>query len=294
MSASPAISEPTWNHAATGYSVPHAHALAHAAALAYKSPDEVETRARSWGFDRVRHFSSPHAMPFPIEDTQAYAMASDQMIVIAFRGTEPTQIRDWLSDATTPPVPGPGGNGFVHYGFNQALTSVYPEVRDAAQQMATNGQTLWFTGHSLGGALAMLAGTRLYFEDPKQLPDGVYTYGQPRTCEHLLAGAHKKPFKNRHYRFVNNNDIVTEVPIEPFTHVDHLRYFDAQGRLHDSMPVVAGLVDRANGLTADAFAPASDAFRDHFINSYLAAFAKNLSAAPASGGSSSQVNLRLP
>ncbi|MGW1990253.1 lipase family protein [Embleya sp. NPDC001921] len=270
-----------WDHTASGYNLAHAYWMARAADLAYKNPAEVETRARDWGFDQVRHLASPHAMPFPIEDTQAYVMASDRMVVAAFRGTEPAQIRDWLSDATTPPVPGPGGTGFVHHGFNQALASVYPEVRDTVAGMRTDGQTVWFTGHSLGGALAMLAGARMYFEDPRQLPDGVYTYGQPRTCERILAGAHKKAFKERHHRFVNNNDVVPLLPPEPpFTHVEHLRHFDADGKLHDRMPVLAGLTDRAKGLTADPLAPASDGVRDHAMKNYLACLEKNLARTP--------------
>ncbi|MGW0665003.1 lipase family protein [Streptodolium elevatio] len=173
---------------------------------------------------------------------------------------------------------------FVHCGFNQALASVYPEVRDAIHELRGDGQTVWFTGHSLGGAPAMLAGARLYFGDPRQLPDGVYTFGQPRTCEQQLARAHKQAFDRRSYRFVNN-DIVPQVPPAPvFTHVDALRYFDADGKLHDSMPVVSGLVDHARGLTADPFAPASDGVRDHFIGNYLAAFAKNLPQATGDRG----------
>jgi hypothetical protein len=265
------------DHTATGYGLAHANALAHASALAYKSPDAIEEQARGWGFGQVRHFCSPHAMPFPLEDTQAYVMASDRMIVVAFRGTEPVQIRDWLTDALTPPVPGPGGTGYVHHGFHQALDSVYPGIRDTVQELHTGGRTLWFTGHSLGGALAMLAGARLYFEDPRRLPDGVYTYGQPRTCESELAKAHKRAFKDRHYRFVNNNDVVPLLPPEPaFTHVDHLRYFDARGKLHETMPLVAGMADRVAGMTADLFAPASDGIRDHFIDSYLAVLHQNL------------------
>ncbi|UGQ11805.1 hypothetical protein LO772_34410 [Yinghuangia sp. ASG 101] len=95
-----AVPAPTFDHAATRSSVPHAYALAHAAALAYKDEAAVESAARDWGFDTVRHFASPHAMPFPIEDTQAYVWASDRMIVVASRGTEPTQIRDWPAPST--------------------------------------------------------------------------------------------------------------------------------------------------------------------------------------------------
>ncbi len=126
----------------------------------------------------------------------------------------------------------------------------------------------------------MLAGARWYFEEPRLLPDGVYTFGQPRTCERLLAGAHNAAFKDRCHRFVNNNDVVPRLPPEPFfTHVRTPRYFDADGRLHEGMPLLAGLRDRAEGLRADLFAPETDAVRDHHLPNYLAAFEKNLATA---------------
>jgi len=157
-------------------------------------------------------------MPFPLEDTQAYLAASDHMIVVAFRGTEPSQIRDWPSDSNTPVIPGPAKKGLVHLGFSRALASVYPEIRDKVEEVRTNDQTLWFTGHSLGGALAMLAGATMYLENPKLLADGVYTFGQPRTCDRLFAAAHDTAFVSRHFRFVNNNDVVARVPPEPAFH----------------------------------------------------------------------------
>lgn len=265
------------DHKARGYSLAQAYWLAQASDLAYKDRPTIEKQARSWGFDRVRHHETRFTPPFPVQDTQAYTMASDDMIITAFRGTEPAEIRDWLSDAETPPWPGPAETGYVHYGFGEALHSIYPEVEDAVREFRTNGQTLWFTGHSLGGALAMLAGARLYLEDPKLLADGVYTYGQPRTCDRLLAAAYNKGFKQRMFRFVNNNDIVPQLPPEPvYTHVDALRYIDSGGKVHETVSFFDGMADRAKGLTADAFAPASAGVRDHFMRNYLAALEKNL------------------
>lgn len=271
---------PVLDHAANGYSLAHAYWMGRAAGLASLDRAGIEAQASAWGFGRVRYFESSHAMPFPIEDTQAYVMASDRMIVTGFRGTEVTKIRDWLTDVDTPPVPGPGKRGFVHYGFHQALESVYPQVRDTIQEFRDHGQSIWFTGHSLGAALTMLAATRLYFEQPQLLADGVYTFGQPRTCERLMAAAHNKVFADRCYRFVNNNDIVPQLPPEPvYTHVDALRYFDASGRLHESMPLIAKLQDRVRGVGADLLAPETDAVKDHHLPNYLAAFEKNLAAA---------------
>ncbi len=165
----------------------------------------------------------------------------------------------------------------MHYGFGEALESVFPDVRKAVTELRAEDQSVWLTGHSLGGALAMLAGARLLLEDPRLAADGVVTFGQPRTCDRLLAAAYNKGFQNRMYRFVNNNDIVPQLPPEPaYTHVDALRYIDSGGKLHDSVGPVGGLADRAKGLTADAFAPASDGMRDHFMRNYLAALEKNL------------------
>ncbi|MET9532358.1 lipase family protein [Streptomyces sp. NPDC006649] len=268
---------PALDHATTRYCLPHAYWMGRAAGLASLDQDGIETQAHAWGFSRVRYFESSHKMPFPIEDTQAYVMASDQMIVTGFRGTEVAKIRDWLTDVDTPPVPGPGNKGFVHYGFHQALESVYPHVRDTVLEFRDRGQSIWFTGHSLGAALAMLAGARLYFEAPRLLADGVYTYGQPRTCERLLAHAHNQAFADRCYRFVNNNDIVPHLPPEPaYTHVNALRYIDADGKLHQSMPLLASLQDRAEGFAADLFATETDAIKDHHLPNYIAALEKNL------------------
>ncbi|WP_199829638.1 lipase family protein [Streptomyces sp. MMG1121] len=267
----------TFDQTSSGHSLRRAYWLARAADLAYQGRAVIEDQAARWGFGRVRHHETRFTPPFPLQDTQAYTMAGDRMIVTAFRGTEPTQIKDWLSDATTPPSPGPGGNGYVHHGFAEALRSVYPDIAATLAELRTDGQSVYFTGHSLGGALAMLAGARMYLEAPHHAADGVYTFGQPRTCDRLLADAFHEGFGGRMYRFVNNNDIVPQLPPEPvFTHVRALRYIDSKGRVHESMPMLSALTDRAVGLTADAFAPASDGIRDHFMHNYLGALEKNL------------------
>ncbi|WP_031069620.1 lipase family protein [Streptomyces sp. NRRL WC-3742] len=268
----------TFDHDAAGYGLAHAYCLARACDLAYKDGVTIDRQARDWGFDTVRHHATAFTPPFPLQDTQAYTMASPRMIVVAFRGTEPREIRDWLTDGTTPPWPGPSGTGYVHHGFAEALESVFPEVRKAVLELRTDGQSVWFTGHSLGGALAMLAAARLQLEDPRLTADGVYTFGQPRTCDRLLTAAYNKAFRGRGYRFVNNNDVVAQLPPEPaFTHVDTLRFIDSKGTVHEGgSGLLAGVADRARGLTSAAFEPTGEGVRDHMMRNYLAALAKNL------------------
>ncbi|MEV0829939.1 lipase family protein [Nonomuraea rubra] len=276
----------TFDHTATGYTLAQARCLAHAAALAYKDEREIQTTATGWGFDRVKSFRVPHAAPFPLEDTQAYVAASDQMIIVAFRGTQPEELRDWLSDANTLLTPYTAADGNIHAGFYRALDVVHPALLRTLEGWHTSGQSLWFTGHSLGGALAMLAAARTHFEDPTLLADGVYTYGQPRTCCPRLAAAYDQVFRGRTFRFVNNNDIVAQLPPAPlFHHVAEERYFDTHGTLHEKMPPVTGLLDRLGGAAADPLAPGTDGIRDHFINAYLARFdaAQQKAASPAAG-----------
>lgn len=261
---------------ATGYTVRQALAMARAAALAYQDEATVDATARAWGFDRVRPHHTTFRPPFPLRDTQAYTLGGHSMIITSFRGTEPAELRDWLSDATTPPWPGPGGKGYVHHGFAEALQAVWPQVGATVDEFRDNGQTVWFTGHGLGGALAMLAGARLHFEEPRVTANGVYTFGQPRTCDRQLSKEFNTAFSDRMYRFVHHNDIVPQLPCEPtFHHVSALRYIDAKGAIHHTMPLLSGMLDHTRGLTADALAPTSDGVRDHVMDAYLHALEQN-------------------
>lgn len=255
----------------------HALWLARAAALAYQDGDEARERVPEWGFDRFRHFTTPHRPPFPIEDTQAYVAGSGGMVVVAFRGTEPVRLRDWLSDAGTLLAPHGSGKGMVHVGFEQALGSVHDEIAATVDEFRDGDQRVWFTGHSLGGALAMLAAARTHLGEPGAPVAGVCTFGQPRTCDPFLAGAYDEVLGDRTLRYVNNSDIVPQVPPAPlFQHVGAVRYFDATGRMRDRLPLTTSVLDKARGHTADPFAPGHDGVRDHSMQVYTALLEKRL------------------
>ncbi|POM24573.1 Lipase (class 3) [Actinomadura rubteroloni] len=257
--------------------LPFARRLAEAARLAYREPGAVRRQAAAWGFPEVRTFCVPHRVPFPLEDTQAFAMGNAETVVVAFRGTEPGELRDWLTDCGALMVPYASGDGMVHLGFEQALDAVWPEILTAVRELRTGNQKLWFTGHSLGGALAMLAAARMYFADPRLLADGVYTFGQPRTCDPILARAYDTAFKGRMFRFVNNSDIVPKLPPDPlYRHVALEQYFDASGRLLPRPPSL--LVRVCDALRGHLRSPASfgvDAFRDHGIGAYIQCLTAN-------------------
>ena len=145
--------------------------------------------------------------------TQAFLVQSEgagRFAALVFRGTE-QDVRDFLSDLNTAPVPVPGTDVMVHGGFVSALDSVW---KDIAPMLAALEGPVFYAGHSLGAALATLAAFR-------RAPAAVYTYGSPRVGDASFAAAVEKlPL----YRVVDDADLVATVPPEAlgFRHAGEL------------------------------------------------------------------------
>ena len=136
-------------------------------------------------------------------------------IIIAFRGTE-KELDDWLTDANAVPATGLAADLKVHKGFWEALNNERDEQDKTVLERITaicesddakDGDRkvpCYFTGHSLGGALALLV-TRELASDA----DGAcYTYGAPRVANYEYFKNMKTPV----FRVVNSSDIVPRVP----------------------------------------------------------------------------------
>ncbi|MHB8974555.1 MAG: lipase family protein [Pirellulaceae bacterium] len=96
--------------------------------------------------------------------------------------------------------------GHVHSGFLAAYASISDRL-DAVVNRRLAHQTIWLTGHSLGGALATLAAAHLD-STPVQ---GLYTYGSPRVGDAAFVSV---LLPHSHYRFVHRDDWVPLVPPE--------------------------------------------------------------------------------
>ncbi len=92
----------------------------------------------------------------------------------------------------------------VHRGFYQAFECVRPEIEGALREVRNNGYPLYITGHSLGGALALIA-TKFLAEDSI---GACYTFGSPRVACSQFGDSIKTPV----YRLVNAADIVPRLP----------------------------------------------------------------------------------
>ncbi|HEX4594805.1 MAG TPA: lipase family protein [Bryobacteraceae bacterium] len=139
--------------------------------------------------------------------------------LVSFRGTQ--TIMDWIDDVDTVTVPyiSVPGAGFVHMGFQL----VYEHIRRNVAQIVTNnckGLTrLLVTGHSLGGAVAVLGG----YDIAKNVTPGVvpelYTLAGPLAGAPDFAANFNKLIPVCH-RIVNFMDVVPQVPLPPlYEHV---------------------------------------------------------------------------
>lgn len=160
------------------------------------------------------------------DNTQVYVGESDSAVVVAFRGSEnPGTIdglKDWLlTNASNFLVLPEGriGTDFAaagvgakfHKGFMGALAEIWDALYaavDAAQQRRE--RPLWVTGHSLGGALALLAAWR--FQQQFLAVQGVYTFGAPMVGNAAAAEAYQREFPGRIFRYVDALDLVPTLP----------------------------------------------------------------------------------
>lgn len=151
---------------------------------------------------------------FDMDGTEALMVKCNGYIIIAFRGTEET--KDILTDLNLIPVGGEK-QGLVHMGFKHGLNKIWNSVEQTLDLWYTEGDTIYLTGHSLGGALATVAAARSKYICQ------VYTFGQPRVGNRKYC----KTVKSKFYRHVCGADIVPSVPFGLlYSHMGELYHID--------------------------------------------------------------------
>ncbi|MBT5549534.1 MAG: lipase family protein [Nitrospina sp.] len=255
----------------TQFSKNNALCCAKASALAYENGDRVGEKLKKWGFEKFKFFDH--------KGTQAFIAATKELILVSFRGTEPTKLQDLASDADLRMTPGPGGK--VHSGFlralNQVMEGVHWTIREYKEEYINKLETgsgqqppsLWFTGHSLGAGLATLAVAKMRIEneDHEEPVHGLYTYGSPRVGNKEFSEKFNANFKNQTFRIVNNNDIVTRVPIRAhgYRHIGQFWYITSEGKLENDIGFWNLELDRIKGRIEDIGKIGGDGLKDHFM-----------------------------
>ena len=116
---------------AEGFHLGNALYLATASKLAYKDDvSDIREILNQMSFDRFQDFRWKGKIETQgldvLADTFGYVCSNREALVIVFRGTQPDNIRNWLTDAMIRTTPLPDGAGSVHKGFNAAFASAWP------------------------------------------------------------------------------------------------------------------------------------------------------------------------
>jgi len=132
---------------------------------------------------------------------------------VVFRGTIAESIKNWITDLdaghTTPYPVIPGA--LVHTGFLDALNSVKDQVVEAVKNLTYNVNIteIYFSGHSLGAALSVLAAVEIGIDSG--LPITCYNFGDPRVGNIIFADYFDNHIQTS-WRMVNQRDIIPHLP----------------------------------------------------------------------------------
>ncbi len=200
---------------------------------AYNTDDE-ETRAQSDGEpSSVPHLDraglrETHYFNLPEAQANLLRAVDGSYQVLVFRGT--SKFQDWLANLNAPAVRW-WGKGIVHKGFMEAFVKIWEVVAPVLQDI--HGP-VFYTGHSLGGALATLTASL-------RAPRALYTFGSPRVGNRTFAESMEHV---QAYRVVNRQDVVPTLPLPggplDYCHVGQLHRLGTLARW-SFLRVMAGL-----------------------------------------------------
>jgi triacylglycerol lipase len=222
--------------------------------LAYFDPNQLSQAVTSFGLDNYTYIERSNG--------QAYVFSTSHDCIVVFRGTEPDEVDDIKADVDAVLVVA-DTVGRVHRGFKREVDELWEPLEKA---LCENTKQLWFAGHSLGGAMATISAGRCVLSPIPSSPEGLFTFGSPRVGNRRYIHF----VKINHYRWVNNNDIVTRMPPRwlGYTHSGRELYLNSQGKVRN-YTTWQKFKDRWLGFFLSLRKWKVDHLSDHSINSYI-------------------------
>jgi len=230
--------------------------------LLFAELSSISYLPRAEAGDLANRMGLPEIRFYDRDGAQAYLFANDHDVVVTCRGTEPDEWNDVRADidarsATAETV------GRVHRGFKQEVDDLWPRLEQA---LVNNTRTLWFTGHSLGGAMSTICAGRCKISNIQSDPRALFTFGSPRVGNRRYVNY----VKLEHYRWVNNNDIVTRVPPAwlGYRHTGQEVYLNINGKIR-KLTGWQRSKDRVRAFLRGISRGKIDPFTDHSITEYV-------------------------
>ncbi|MCG8314993.1 MAG: lipase family protein, partial [Pseudomonadales bacterium] len=188
--------------------ITNAYLLSQLSAISYRNPgygsdamgEQAYGLAEDLGLESLPVISETNVNILDLDfgdtagESTAYIFYNDDTVFIAFQGSTGTS--DWLeSNIDFWPYAKPEWGHTknvrcliycftyytnvvtIHNGFYEAMDIIFDQVLDAIEPLLEDRE-LWITGHSLGGAVAVLSAFRLQFDHHIDV-QGVHVFGAP-------------------------------------------------------------------------------------------------------------------
>ncbi len=201
--------------------------------------------------------------------TTTYVLGTDDVAHRHYIGIEGTQdFRQLLTDADAVPREDNTLSIRVHPGFAAVARAVDEDLK--AKRLLKAGYTVGLTGHSLGGAAALLLAMRL--EKAGGTVERLVTFGQPRVTDTAGVSAFNR-LMQKTTRVAGCDDVVPFVPSRGYTHGGNVLllldspYFEAAREDLSRRPFAVALLELMNVRDGDAF-------RGHQMATYIARLAQ--------------------
>ena len=184
---------------------------------------ETEEDVKEWATKNGINENNVHPFYTTDRDLQGFFCSwkenGSNLGILAFRGSKTPG--NWIQNLNMVQTPNPA-LGPIHTGFDCSFGALEKELEPLDDTIKALKQ-LWICGHSLGGALSMLAAARYAKksspsdEKHERQSIEVYTFGQPRVgswefVQNFAKLMKEKLDEGRLYRITNRMDIVRRCP----------------------------------------------------------------------------------
>ena len=155
--------------------------------------------------------------------------SNTRRLFVSFRGS--TNIQNWIDNVQfSLTCPYQNNDICVETGFYKVFEAMMPQVEKAVASAVTqyNIDTILFTGHSLGGAVATL--TAFYMKDRVSQNIELITFGSPRVGNAAFAADFAASNVGVSYRITHAYDMVPHVPqmILHYNHISHEVWYNEE------------------------------------------------------------------
>lgn len=265
-----------------------AHALAVCSGYAYSDAATLSMMMARLGLEKNRcRMISQVVQPMYIVSTAHVVQSADgRVVILAYRGTKVVDVVNWLTNVDIHPdkvsfMIGDAGPYDVHAGYYRNVRATRYKVSEALVN-ALNGhrvttsledgeprddlhpaETLYLTGHSLGGAMAAVMSIMLNTDEPyrrmfEDIFEATYTYAQPMVGSELLGKAcdNNKFLRENIIRYAYKKDPIPHFPPREAGHFGSFgqEYHFDKGKWQKTAVPLGQMVSLATGLTSSFIA----------------------------------------